>query len=139
MFIIFEQLKCNPEGDIVSSMRTFLHPTREDMSLPTILYALGDPLRLSIVARLAQSYGSNEKIACQDFLVGEILAKSTLSYHFKVLREAGLVRMVPQGRLVLVSLRKEDLESRFPGLLDAILSTHHANDGENHIAIPTGS
>ena len=71
--------------------------------------------------------------------MGEILAKSTLSYHFKVLREAGLVRMVPQGRLVLVSLRKEDLESRFPGLLDAILSTHHANDGENHTAIPTDS
>jgi DNA-binding transcriptional ArsR family regulator len=70
--------------------------------------------------------------------VGETLAKSTLSYHFKVLREAGLVRMVPQGRLVLVSLRKEDLESRFPGLLDAILSTHHVNDGENQATASTG-
>ena len=68
---------------------------------------------------------SDEKMACQDFHVGEAVAKSTLSFHFKVLREAGLVRMVPQGRRVLVSLRREDLETRFPGLLEAILSTYH--------------
>ena len=68
---------------------------------------------------------SDEKMACQDFLVCEAVAKSTLSFHFKVLREAGLVRMVPQGRRVLVSLRKEALETRFPGLLEAIFSTYH--------------
>jgi DNA-binding transcriptional ArsR family regulator len=56
--------------------------------------------------------------------VCETVAKSTLSFHFKVLREAGLVRMVPQGRRVLVSLRREDLETRFPGLLEAILSAY---------------
>ena len=50
--------------------------------------------------------------------------KSTGSHHFKVLREAGLIRMVPQGRRVLVSLRRADLEERFPGLLDAILHTY---------------
>lgn len=92
--------------------------------MPTILYALGDPLRLRIVARLATVNDTDEKLACQDFLVGETAAKSTLSFHFKVLREAGLVRMIPQGRRVLVSLRREDLETRFPGLLEAILSAN---------------
>jgi DNA-binding transcriptional ArsR family regulator len=67
---------------------------------------------------------SDEKLVCQDFLVGEVVAKSTLSFHLKVLREAGLIRMVPQGRRVLVSLRREDLETRFPGLLEAILSAY---------------
>ena len=93
--------------------------------MPTILYALGDPLRLQIVAQLAMLNESDEKMACHDFLVGETVAKSTLSFHFKVLREAGLVRMAPQGRRVLVSLRREELETRFPGLLEAILSTYH--------------
>jgi len=92
--------------------------------LPTILYALGDPLRLRMVAQLAMVNESDEQMACQDFHVGEAVAKSTLSFHFKVLREAGLVRMVPQGRRVLVSLRREDLETLFPGLLEAILSTY---------------
>ena len=93
--------------------------------MPTILYALGDAFRLRIVAQLAQLNVSVDKPACQDFLVDEAVAKSTLSFHFKVLREAGLVRMVPQGRRVLVSLRKEDLETRFPGLLETILSNYH--------------
>jgi DNA-binding transcriptional ArsR family regulator len=95
------------------------------MSLPTILYALGDPIRLRIVAKLATLNESDEKMACHDFLSGDEIAKSTLSYHFKVLREAGLVRMVPEGRQVLVSLREEDLETRFPGLLKSILHTYH--------------
>ena len=76
------------------------------------------------MAQLATVRNSDEKMACQDFLVGESVAKSTLSFHFKVLREAGLVRMVPQGRRVLVSLRREDLETRFPGVLEAILSAY---------------
>jgi DNA-binding transcriptional ArsR family regulator len=101
-----------------------IHPSRGDLSLPTILYALGDPSRLQIVAQLAMMNASDERRACQDFLVGEAMAKSTLSFHFKMLREAGLVRMEPQGRRVLVSLRREDLEARFPGLLHAILSTY---------------
>jgi len=110
-------------------MRLLLvHPSREDLSLPTILYALGDPLRLQMVAQLAMVNESDEKLACQDFHMGSSVAKSTLSFHFKVLREAGLVRMVPQGRRVLVSLRKEDLEARFPGLLEAILSTYHGGE-----------
>jgi DNA-binding transcriptional ArsR family regulator len=116
----------------VSTMRLLLvHPAREDLSLPTILYALGDTLRLQIVAQLAMVNDTDEKMACQDFHTDETVAKSTLSFHFKILREAGLIRMVPQGRRVLVSLRTEDLETRFPGLLEAVLHTYHQQDSKD--------
>jgi len=101
-------------------MRTLLHPTREDLSLPNLLYALGDPWRLRIVGQLA---ACNDAISCGDIDVVKEVAKSTGSHHFKVLREAGLIRMTPQGRRILVSLRRDDLEERFPGLLDSILQT----------------
>lgn len=94
---------------------------REDFSLPAILYALGDPARLRIVGQLA---AAKEATSCGDLTVVKEVPKSTGSHHFKVLREAGLIRMVPQGRRVLVSLRREDLEMRFPGLLEAILQTY---------------
>jgi DNA-binding transcriptional ArsR family regulator len=105
----------------MSSMRTLMHPACEDLSLPNILYALGDPLRLRIVGQLA---AVNEAISCGDIAVVKEVAKSTGSHQFKVLREAGLIRMAPQGRRILVSLRREDLERRFPGLLEAILQTY---------------
>jgi DNA-binding transcriptional ArsR family regulator len=102
-------------------MRTLMHPACEDLTLPNILYALGDPLRLRIVGQLA---AAEEAMSCGDIAVVKEVAKSTGSHHFKVLREAGLIRMVPQGRRILVSLRREDLEERFPGLLDAVLQTY---------------
>jgi DNA-binding transcriptional ArsR family regulator len=105
----------------MSSMRTLLHPTYEELSLPTILYALGDPLRLRIVEQLA---ANNVAISCGDLDVVKEVPKSTGSHQFKVLREAGVIRMVPQGRRVLVSLRSHDLNARFPGLLDMILQTY---------------
>jgi DNA-binding transcriptional ArsR family regulator len=122
LFNIFEQLKYNSEHGRMSSMRTPLHPACEELSLPNILYALGDPLRLRIVGQLA---AVSEAISCGDLHVVKEVAKSTGSHQFKVLREAGLIRMVPQGRRVLVSLRRDDLEARFPGLLETILHTYH--------------
>ncbi len=89
--------------------------------MPNILYALGDPLRLRIVEQLATV---GEAISCGELHVVKEVAKSTGSHQFKVLREAGLIRMVPQGRRVLVSLRKDELEARFPGLLQTILHTY---------------
>ena len=107
----------------MSSMRTLLHPAREDLYLPNILYALSDPLRLRIVGQLA---GADQPISCGDIAVVREVPKSTGSHQFKVLREAGLIRMAPQGRRVLVSLRREDLEARFPGLLYTILELYSA-------------
>jgi DNA-binding transcriptional ArsR family regulator len=100
-------------------MRTLLHPAREDLSLPNIFYALGDPGRLKIVVQLAAAQG---EVGCHT-VVQEGVAKSTGSHQLKVLREAGLIRMVPLGRQTLLSLRREDLEERFPGLLGTILQT----------------
>lgn len=102
-------------------MRTLLHPAREELALPNILYALGDPLRLKMVGQLAAHC---DGMSCGELVVAEEVAKSTGSHHFKVLREAGLIRMVPQGRRLLVSLRSEDLDARFPGLLEAVLQSY---------------
>lgn len=99
-------------------MRTLLHPARDELTLPTVLYALGDPLRLRIVGQLATV---DAAMSCGEIQVVKEVAKSTGSHQFKVLREAGLIRMVPQGRRILVSLRREDLEARFPGLLKTVL------------------
>ena len=100
-----------------------MHPAYEDLSLPNILYALGDPLRLRIVGQLA---ADNEALTCGDLHVVQEVAKSTGSHQFKVLREAGVIRMVPQGRRILVALRRAELDQRFPGLLDAVLQATSA-------------
>ena len=96
-------------------MRSLFHRDRADLSLPTVLYALSDPVRLRIVRTLA----TGEERACSSF--GLPLAKATISHHFRVLREAGVIAMRPVGTQHLSSLRRADLDARFPGLLDAVL------------------
>ena len=96
----------------------FFHPRREDISLPAILYALSDPLRLNLVAELA---GGDEAISASEFSAGKGIARSTLSHHFKVLRESGVTHTMSQGTRFFISLRREDLQARFPGLLDAVV------------------
>jgi DNA-binding transcriptional ArsR family regulator len=91
------------------------HPAREDLDLASVLHALSDPVRLEIVAGLADG----EERACGSFDVG--VTKSTCTHHFRVLREAGLIRQRQQGTMRLNSLRRDDLEARFPGLLGTIL------------------
>lgn len=80
-----------------------------------VLYALSDPMRLAIIRSIA----ANGEQPCGTFNLP--LAKSTLSHHFKVLRENGVIRMKPQGKQIINSLRQDELDRRFPGLLDAIL------------------
>jgi DNA-binding transcriptional ArsR family regulator len=91
------------------------HPANEDLDLAAVLHALSDPVRLQIVAGLA---GGDER-TCGSFDVA--VTKSTCTHHFRVLREAGLIRQRQQGTMRLNSLRRDDLEARFPGLLGTIL------------------
>lgn len=96
-------------------MRLLYHPDKKDISLAGVLYALGDPVRLEMVKRLAER--GELPCAALDMPV----AKSTLSHHFKVLREAGVLFCRKEGTQHLNSLRWDDLELRFPGLLDTVL------------------
>jgi DNA-binding transcriptional ArsR family regulator len=94
-------------------------PLPEEMRLESVLQALGDPVRLKIVKEL---HGCHEARACGAF--GLPVGKSTASHHFKVLREAGLIRQRVEGRERLTELRLPDVEERFPGLLASVLAAH---------------
>ncbi|HLZ61217.1 MAG TPA: helix-turn-helix transcriptional regulator [Ktedonosporobacter sp.] len=96
-------------------MRMLHHPARDDITLSGIFYALSDPTRQDIVKDLATI---TEK-TCGAF--GQSVAKSTMSHHFKVLRESGLTRTRLEGTQSFISLRRDDLDLRFPGLLDTII------------------
>lgn len=103
--------------------RAFSHPNMKDVSLDGILHALSDPIRRQIVAKLA---------GCPNILKSGMsctktcdqLSPSTISFHYRTLREAGLVRSEKKGVEVINTLRKDEIEKRFPGLLETIL-THH--------------
>ncbi len=92
------------------------HPARDQIELSAILHALSDPVRLRIVAALARADGEP---TCGSFDVP--VTKSTCTHHFKVLREAGIIRQRQKGTARLNTLRRDDLEACFPGLLDTIL------------------
>ena len=92
------------------------HPTQDHLLLTTLLAALGDATRLRIVRDLTQV----AELCCGSFKISG--SKSTLSHHLKVLREAGAIRTRVDGTKRFMSLRREDLEARFPGLLSAILN-----------------
>jgi DNA-binding transcriptional ArsR family regulator len=95
---------------------TLYHPLPEDLELPKVLHALSDPARLQIVRELDLDPTPRP---CGSFDLG--VTKSTCTHHFRVLREAGLVTQELQGTSKLTSLRRDDLDARFPGLLDAVL------------------
>jgi len=92
------------------------HPERNEIQLEAVLHALSDPVRLKIVAALAEE---GTERTCSSFNLP--VSKSTLTHHFRVLREAGITLTRPEGTHRYVSLRREELDERFPGLLDAIL------------------
>ena len=84
--------------------------------ITTLLHALGDPVRLELIRALA---ASEEPICCGGFHVG--VTKSTLSHHFRVLREAGVISQTCEGVRKLTTLRRRDVDAAFPGLLASIL------------------
>ena len=93
------------------------HPDLHAIQLPAVLHALSDPMRLSIVEALA---GGGER-TCKSFELP--VTKSTSTHHFRVLREAGVIRQRLEGTTKLSSLRRAELDQRFPGLLDAVLGS----------------
>ncbi len=95
-------------------METLPQPRLEDIRLEDVLSALGDPTRLEIVRKLVREGELSCKCLC-----GET-PKSTLSHHFRVLREAGVTQTRICGTQRWVSVREEDLEQRFPGLLGLV-------------------
>jgi DNA-binding transcriptional ArsR family regulator len=94
------------------------HPERDEIELPGVLHALSDPQRLEIVRRLAET---DEPCACGSIKLG--VSKSTMTHHFRVLRESGVIRQKREGTTKLTELRREDLDARYPGLITAVLSS----------------
>lgn len=102
-------------------MRGLEHPPLDSVELATVLDALGDPIRLKVVRQLATSNG----VVCGNFDVD--VSMSTLSHHLRILRGAGLVRVIPQGRFRRHELRSAEAEARFPGLLASVLAALHVS------------
>jgi DNA-binding transcriptional ArsR family regulator len=98
------------------------NPPVETIDVTAVLFALSDPARLAIVRQLATA--DETPVTCQ--AVALDMPKSTRSHHLKVLREAGVVQMEVRGREKVLTLRRADLQSRWPGLLAAVLGENAA-------------
>jgi DNA-binding transcriptional ArsR family regulator len=103
---------------------TLSHPSDQELEIANVLHALSDPQRLSIVRCLAEDPTPRR---CGSFDL--CVTKSTLTHHFRVLREAGVIDQREVGTARLNSLRRECLDKRFPGLLDAVLAATPAPAG----------
>ena len=105
-----------PHSTDAAAARKLKGPARGDMSLAPVLTALSDPVRLEIVCMLA----SGRELSCGSF--GVPIAKSTLTHHLRVLREAGVITQRAVSTSRMTCLRRADLDARFPGLLDSVLA-----------------
>jgi DNA-binding transcriptional ArsR family regulator len=104
-------------------MRPLLHPSIEDVTVEGILHALSDPVRVAMYADIVAQECPQ---SCSNFLTvsDKTIPKSTLSQHFKILREAGLIRSERHGVEIHNTSRYAELERRFPGLIRAIVTAH---------------
>ncbi|WP_420345184.1 ArsR/SmtB family transcription factor [Pelagibius sp.] len=98
-------------------MRAQRHPKPQDIELTRVLYALSDPVRLDVVRQLDRE----GEATCAALDCGR--PKSSMSHHFRVLRESGVIRTRTDGTAHMNELRRADLDRLFPGLLQAVLST----------------
>lgn len=97
---------------------SLVHPDTGELDLLDVLHALSDQTRMTIVRTLR----ADPERACGTFPVD--VAPSTLTHHFRILREAGVIRQREDGNRRWTTLRTEDLEARFPGLIDAVVTTY---------------
>lgn len=102
-------------------MRPIVHPAVEDVTVEGILHALSDPTRIAIFSKIA---GSGCSTNCSSYLTvsEKEIPKSTLSQHFKLLRDAGLIRSERVGVEMQNTSRCTELDKRFPGLIAAIVN-----------------
>jgi DNA-binding transcriptional ArsR family regulator len=112
-------------------MRPLFHPSVEDITVEGILHALSDPVRAHIFAHIARADGPQ---TCSAFLEvsDRTVPKSTLSQHFRVLREAGLIRSERKGVELQNTTRHEDIPERFNALIAAIIDAHTAQTARKH-------
>lgn len=108
-------------------MKPLFHPSINDMTVEAILYALSDPVRVRIFSEIARSESHKN---CSNFrsVKGYDIPKSTLSQHFKILREAGLVRSVRSGVELHNTTRCSELKVRFGPMISEIIAAYAAQD-----------
>ncbi|MDV6275582.1 helix-turn-helix transcriptional regulator [Rhodococcus erythropolis] len=99
----------------MAAARVYEHPETGEIAIPRVMFALSEPLRLSMVQMLAEQ-GEVDSIE-----LGPDLPRSTLTHHTSLLRESGVVFVRAEGRKCMIQLRRDDLETRFPGLIDTVL------------------
>ncbi|MEE2046537.1 metalloregulator ArsR/SmtB family transcription factor [Nocardiopsis tropica] len=114
--------------------RRLEHPHAREIRVDAVLHALADPVRLRIVRDLADGH---EDMACIAFALP--VSKSTSTHHFRVLREAGIIRQYYEGTSRMSRLRTEDLETRMPGLLGAVLNAALLAEREDEAAVTAPS
>jgi DNA-binding transcriptional ArsR family regulator len=95
------------------------HPDADQIVLPTVLGALSDQTRLAIINYLSRN--EDRGMICSQFT--DLASKTSITYHLAKLREAGVVRVTPEGTRRRVRLRRDDLDTRFPGFLDSIIAS----------------
>ena len=110
-------------------MRPFTHPSIDNITVEGILHALSDPERMAIYVGLVNTETAR---SCANFqrINERTVPKSTLSQHFRILREAGLIRSERQGVEMLNTSRRAEVDKRFPGLVDAIMAAHCRQSGK---------
>jgi DNA-binding transcriptional ArsR family regulator len=111
------------EMPTLKDVRPLFHPSLEDITVEGILHALSDPVRVAIFADIVAQECSHN---CSMFLSvsDKAIPKSTLSQHFRALRDAGLIRGERRGVEMYNTSRCAEIEERFPGLLLAIVNAH---------------
>ena len=112
------------------TMRALSHPDRSQLRIGPVLEALASPVRLRIVRRLA----AGEELTCGTVLPD--VPASSASHHWRVLREGGILHARREGRIILHTLRREDLDARFPGLLDVVLTALDAEQDHGMATVP---
>ena len=106
----------------MSKVKSVAHPPVEGFALAKVLHALSDPVRLKLVRMLA----AEGDLTCAALCLGR--PKSSMSHHFKTMIDAGVLRVRVVGNMHLNSLRRDDLETRFPGLMAAVICADEATN-----------